>query len=542
MKQTFFAIALVFYATFCCKVNAQWTSDVSVNTPLTNSGKCGDQLSATTSDGKTYILWGEEDFSSNYYSHFQLLDKFGNKMWEPNGIIPFSRLYNVSDLTVDKFDNAVILTDYYDSTSMNYKLAVFKLDTTGNQLWGSQGITLDGYIGTSIIVNNSNEVYVSSWEGSIWKIAANGTLLWTSPIHVPEPDTTTGRCKLIPNEDNGFTALYVSISTPPVDGVLKTMRYDENGNTKWVNDVQVSSYNTHSYQDFYYTSDGYNGFITAYTVIPNFHNGDAQKVDSAGNKLWGTDGVLISASVTKEIFVTGIEYLPSVKEFWIIAQQMNQGQNGSGTIVQNIDSNGLQLLGNNGKELSPIDSNFSPGGIRNVNDGLIYFYYKIVGFSGDFIYQIFAEKIDYVGNTLWKKTICSVSSYKYWGSSGPFKNNQIIFVWADSRNTNTSGDNDIFAQNINKDGNPGPAGIENPQTTKMDFDLYPNPAIDGVYIDCADRKGSKMQIFNIIGNRVFQSDLTSGTNVIDISSLTTGIYVVRLTSADGIFQRKLIKN
>ena len=49
-------------------------------------------------------------------------------------------------------------------------------------------------------------------------------------------------------------------------------------------------------------------------------------------------------------------------------------------------------------------------------------------------------------------------------------------------------------------------------------------------------------LYIIIGKCVLQSDLTNGTNIIDISSLTSGIYVIRLTGTDGTTQKKLIKN
>ena len=72
--------------------------------------------------------------------------------------------------------------------------------------------------------------------------------------------------------------------------------------------------------------------------------------------------------------------------------------------------------------------------------------------------------------------------------------------------------------------------------------IYPNPSTDRVYIDCAERQNIKMQVYNIIGECVFESVLTSGTNEIDISSLTTGIYVIKLTGTDGTYEQKLIKN
>ena len=73
------------------------------------------------------------------------------------------------------------------------------------------------------------------------------------------------------------------------------------------------------------------------------------------------------------------------------------------------------------------------------------------------------------------------------------------------------------------------------------INLYPNPAIDRVYINNTETKNAKIHIYNMTGESVLQRELSSGTNEIDISSLTSGIYVVRLTGANGTYQQKLIK-
>ncbi|MFA4851475.1 MAG: FISUMP domain-containing protein [Bacteroidales bacterium] len=71
--------------------------------------------------------------------------------------------------------------------------------------------------------------------------------------------------------------------------------------------------------------------------------------------------------------------------------------------------------------------------------------------------------------------------------------------------------------------------------------IYPNPVIDRVYIDCAERQDLKMQIYNVVGECVLQRALNSGTDDIDVSSLSKGIYVIQITGADWTVQRKLTK-
>jgi uncharacterized protein (TIGR02145 family) len=71
--------------------------------------------------------------------------------------------------------------------------------------------------------------------------------------------------------------------------------------------------------------------------------------------------------------------------------------------------------------------------------------------------------------------------------------------------------------------------------------IYPNPSIDIVTLDYPQRRQIKMQIFNMIGGCVMQEILSSGANDINISSLSKGIYIIKLTGDNWTIQRKLMK-
>jgi uncharacterized protein (TIGR02145 family) len=74
-----------------------------------------------------------------------------------------------------------------------------------------------------------------------------------------------------------------------------------------------------------------------------------------------------------------------------------------------------------------------------------------------------------------------------------------------------------------------------------DIKTYPNPATDKINIDCANRQDLKMQVFNTVGQCVLQRELNAQTNTIDISSLTRGIYILKITSPNGTIEKKIIK-
>jgi uncharacterized protein (TIGR02145 family) len=71
--------------------------------------------------------------------------------------------------------------------------------------------------------------------------------------------------------------------------------------------------------------------------------------------------------------------------------------------------------------------------------------------------------------------------------------------------------------------------------------IFPNPALDKIYINCAEKQYLKIQIYNLIGECILQKELNSNTNEIDINSLSKGVYVVKITGDNWSIQRKLIK-
>jgi len=71
------------------------------------------------------------------------------------------------------------------------------------------------------------------------------------------------------------------------------------------------------------------------------------------------------------------------------------------------------------------------------------------------------------------------------------------------------------------------------------FVLYPNPFIDGFYISPGVNANS-ISVYNLSGVLVFSKTI-SGTNYINISGLSKGMYIVRITTNEGMIEKKLIK-
>ena len=71
--------------------------------------------------------------------------------------------------------------------------------------------------------------------------------------------------------------------------------------------------------------------------------------------------------------------------------------------------------------------------------------------------------------------------------------------------------------------------------------LYPNPTNSEVNISSENIINS-IEIFNSLGQRVYQSMVNSNTKTIDISSFVNGVYILGAITDNGVIRKKIIKN
>ena len=71
--------------------------------------------------------------------------------------------------------------------------------------------------------------------------------------------------------------------------------------------------------------------------------------------------------------------------------------------------------------------------------------------------------------------------------------------------------------------------------------LYPNPTNSEVKISSQNIINS-IEIFNSLGQRVYQSVVNSNTKTIDISSFVNGVYILGVNTENGVIREKIIKN
>lgn len=86
---------------------------------------------------------------------------------------------------------------------------------------------------------------------------------------------------------------------------------------------------------------------------------------------------------------------------------------------------------------------------------------------------------------------------------------------------------DTFKSNILAEDNP--------------ISLYPNPTNKEVNISSENIINS-IEVFNSLGQKVYQTNVKAKEKVLDINSLSKGVYIIGVNTEKGYTKKKLIKN
>jgi hypothetical protein len=106
------------------------------------------------------------------------------------------------------------------------------------------------------------------------------------------------------------------------------------------------------------------------------------------------------------------------------------------------------------------------------------------------------------------------------------------------RFVNTAGNLDGGSIEVNRIQIVDPATLSIEVNTLSSFNLYPNPVKNTLNIKSQDAI-SNVAVYDLLGKEVFSSNNVS--NTLDVSSLSNGVYLIRLTSNKGIATKRFVK-
>lgn len=112
----------------------------------------------------------------------------------------------------------------------------------------------------------------------------------------------------------------------------------------------------------------------------------------------------------------------------------------------------------------------------------------------------------------------------------------LTLIWAHGTSTN-------YAYHGGNRGATSVSVLSTPKLNRLDFDLFPNPASDNVTIQLpSGDRNATVHFYDYIGKLVSSKNVTSINNKINVKDLSSGMYIMKVTTESKIGTQKFIKN
>lgn len=522
---------ILFLGLLGASVSAQWNPDIETNLEV-SSLQVSSSYTATTSDGKTYVVFWEENPEFNYRGRVQLLDKDGQKLFGENGIVlntkaEFSTYTQVMDLAVDSNDDLVVVF-YATGDGIGY---TNKISKTGENIWGEEGIVLEpsAMLGKVLPLDSGVIIgYYKSGKGYITKLNnETGERLWEEPIVISSPEegfnfTSVG--ELAKYSDDGFIVILNARKTSfQVSGGSYAQRFTKDGDTVWDNPIKILN------SDYVYYNRRYNKLmdndvfyigISASGINGDKFDAQLQRINSDGTLPWGTNGADFSDSNYNE---TALTISKIDNHIWGLStyQKVENFQAYNGEFAQKFDAEtGELLFGESAKEIIPATSEnnlIHTGDIGTLNNQATFILQSEIDASVKPT-SLILYSLDENGKIKTNETITgsTVKSYVNFVST----DDQAVAIWSDKR----EGSSKLYAQNFVVEN----LSTNENQIVKNELKVSPNPFISELIID--SKKEIKNNIvYDLTGREVYRSS----NKKMNLGHLTKGVYILKTVLIDG---------
>lgn len=461
-------------------------------------------------------------------------------------------LNGTQDIFIVKFDNSgnVIWAKREGGTASTYSNSI-ATDVNGNifvtGMFGGTSITF----GTTTLTNSPGGFY----DMFLAKYDSAGNVLWAKKAGGADWDEAKG----VSTDASGnvfVTGQYKSSSivfgttTLTNSGLVDvfTAKYDGSGNVLWAK-KGVGNYNDYSFSISNDVSG--NAFITGSFAGSVVFGSDTltatgspsiftAKYDPSGNVLWaksptgGGYGQSIAADGGGNAVVTGWFGGPITFGSTTLT---NAG--GADIFVAKYDGNGNELWAKGGV------GTFDDGGLGITTDASgniiatggfqsasITFGSTTLTNSGSGNNDILVVKYDGSGNVLWAKSASGTGNDVSAGVSTDAGGNVFVtgsyfmasLMFGSTTLTN-AGSNDFFLAKLS-----GITEVEENFVNGKSIKIFPNPAASELTIDNGKLQIDRIEIYNVLGKKIFQSQISDLKSQIfvDVSQLPSGIYFVKV--------------
>lgn len=537
MKKFFQLIAVCPYI-----LNAQWSGSSSVNNAIcVLPYNQQNQKIVEDGNGGAIIVW--EDYrndatQTNADIYAQRIDKNGYIKWALNGISICNSTGHQSNPNI-AYANGKVVIIWNDSRNGNTDIYAQMIDTSGNILWTANGVPVISKAATQndgkVVLSSAGNSYIvyqdsssGNWDIYVQKLNASGVQQWgTNGAVVCNAGYDQKNPRLEMVSGGGIYVVWQD-KRNGANYDIYCQKLDDTGNRLWNvagNGNWICSIaGTQSNPKI---EPFGTGFITTWQDNRTGGGYDvyAQYIDNNGLAQWTSNGKAICNATDNQ---SAIDMKSTGNAAFIIWKDFRSTLSYD-IYMQKIDLSGNTLWTNNGIVISnaaydQINPNLDTDGSNA---------YAVWQDSSAGEWNIYAAKIDANGNILWNTIVCNAVNNQTDAKNVYDNNGGTIVVWKDKRNELTTGW-DVYAQKIFSNGSLN--SVNYISEKKLHIKHWPNPAKNELYV-----QGFNMTlpyyvtILNTTGNKIQELKLMSATSKINVSELPSGMYFVQLTDANGNF-------
>ncbi|MBA4313216.1 MAG: hypothetical protein C0417_11365 [Chlorobiaceae bacterium] len=533
-------LILVWLVEFPMQIYAQWSTDPS-NNLIVGYGLLPELCS--DSAGGCYITY-EQNLSYPRRLILERLDKYGYKPWGSGKRITGEFAEQCGAKIVEDGQNGVIIT-YLDAQETGIynritRLRVQKVDSSGNFLWGSNGVRVSlsetNQYDEEIASDGNNGCFVAWYDTTnilrVQRINNLGQrMLGDSGIYV---DASNSNDVQIVSDEIGECFLYVNDA-----GGARLHKINFIGNKLWESSGKMID----AWASPKFISDGQGGILYGGMKGISYNNGDpyysarCQHIDSLGILLWGSEGITLDDSIQNNVLNAPRISLFRFSSGIIVFEWFKRaGIDSLNTFTQRMKYDGNFVFKYGGVAVSTIPAKFKVGGQWIMNSSIsnsIHIWSDNRSPSG-----IYTQMIDSTGQRVWGQNDVAICLQSIGGlrvlSDG--NGGVIVIGWRETDFT-------IRAQQISLNGNLGEiiTIVEGKRNEiPSDFILYqnyPNPFNSSTIISYDLPKNSHvyLSVYNLLGQEVnvlVDKFEYSGEHQVlfDAESFSSGVYYYKLVT------------
>ena len=551
MQKIYFSLILFSLVSFQ-KGFSQWVSNTTINTPVAVANSWQIDLRMCDDGHKgVFMVWKDyRNGAPDIYA--QHLDSLGVPKWTLNGVPVCTNSADQSTPAIISDMNGGVIIAWSDWRSqIERDLYAQRLDQNGSPLWALNGVVVtnlnerehnerlvtDEMGGAYVVFEKQNPSNGYRWEVWMQRINGNGNTLW-QPGGI-KLSLTTGEFlnPRIQKDGKGGAVITWQDFRNGLDYDVYAQRVGPSGNLKWGSTaLKVCNANGGQTNPKIDPDSASGGVIISWTDMRNGIDYDiyAQKIDSSGNLLWGTNGTAVCTAIGNQSAVDILSN-PRVNGSIFTWKDMRNGQ--YDIYTQKLNGSGIAQWTNNGVVISNATGDQLNPNITGDNNGGAVIVWQDMR-TGN--YDVMAQRISKNGVILWANNGVPVST-AIGNQTSPKNVSDVeggsIFAWEDNR----SGNPDIYAHKIFYDGFNVGTSYEN---YLADFNLFPNPADNHINLNflLLNETEIEIKLFDALGNEIyFKKDSESKVNFqpgnhqyeIDLSQLcfSRGIYFVKISGA-----------